>query len=202
MSEAVPPSTLERPVLSLPAAEADWLREVYGRARVILEYGSGGSTVLAGELPGATVFSVESDRAWAENLQAWFDAHPPVADVRLHPVNIGKTRKWGHPLNHEQWKRFHTYPLSVWDREDFRHPDTVLIDGRFRAACFLTTAFRITRPVTVLFDDYVERNSYRSVEAYARPVETRGRMVRFELEPQPFPVADMARIMEMFTRVQ
>ena len=63
-----------KPKLTLPRAEADWLRQHYAEARVILEYGSGGSTVLAGEQLGAHVFSVESDLGWAADLQDWFDA--------------------------------------------------------------------------------------------------------------------------------
>ncbi|MDJ0629833.1 MAG: hypothetical protein QNJ44_16365 [Rhodobacter sp.] len=198
----IPPGTIERPVLTFPAAEAAWVRQVYDGARVILEYGSGGSTVLAGEMLGATVFSVESDRDWVENMRAWFEENPPLADVRLHPVDIGRTRAWGHPAGNANWRQFHKYPISVWDRPDFRHPDVVLIDGRFRAACLLTALFRIERPVTVLFDDYVGRKPYKAVETFAEPVETRGRMVRFDLEPRRFPPAEMGRIMEIFTRAQ
>ena len=57
MSLAAP---ITRPELTLPEAEAALLRETYDRAGVILEYGSGGSTVLAAEQPGKTVPSVES----------------------------------------------------------------------------------------------------------------------------------------------
>lgn len=188
------------PELTLPEAEAAWVTESYNAARVILEYGSGGSTVLAGEMLGSTVFSVESDLAWAQNLQDWFDQNPPLAHVVLHPVNIGKTQSWGHPGGNDGFRRYHRYPITVWDRDDFQHPDLVLIDGRFRPACLITTMLRIERPVTVLFDDYVDRPEYHMVERYSKPVETRGRMARFELKPRAFPIEDMARIFEIFTR--
>lgn len=189
-----------RPELTFPEAEAAWVRDIYDAARVILEYGSGGSTVLAGELLGATVFSVESDRDWADSLALWFAENPPLANVQLHPVDIGKTEKWGRPVGCAGHQKYHRYPISVWDRADFEHPDVVLIDGRFRPACFITTMLRITRPVTVLFDDYLERPPYQMVETYAKPREIRGRMARFDLEPRAFPVGDMAQIMELFTR--
>jgi hypothetical protein len=51
-------------VLTLPADEARLLQDHYARAGVVLEYGSGGSTLLAARL-GKQVFSVESDAAWA-----------------------------------------------------------------------------------------------------------------------------------------
>ena len=61
----------QRPVLTLPPAEAEALRAAYAIADVILEYGSGGSTALAAEMPGKTVFSVESDAAWLAGMQGF-----------------------------------------------------------------------------------------------------------------------------------
>lgn len=193
---------ITRPKLTFPEAEAAWVKEQYSKAKVILEYGSGGSTVLAGEQLGATVFAVESDLDWAENLEAWFTQNPPLANVQIHPVHIGKTGKWGMPANNGGFRKYPNYPISVWDRADFQHPDLVLIDGRFRAACWLTCMLRATRPLTVLFDDYVGRKPYHMVERYCVPAEIRGRMARFQIEPRAFPVQDMAQIFETFTRAQ
>ena len=191
---------IDAPELTFPEVEADWVRRHYADARVILEYGSGGSTVLAASNPECTVFSVESDRDWAANLEAYFRQNPPSGLVRQHPVDIGPTEKWGRPKGQGGWRKYHRYPISVWDREDFQHPDLVLIDGRFRAACWLTVLIRATKPVVVLFDDYVDRSAYHMVEDFVKPTEIRGRMARFDLSPQTFPVSHMARIFETFTR--
>ncbi|MDF0599450.1 hypothetical protein P1J78_01780 [Psychromarinibacter sp. C21-152] len=192
---------IERPALTLPPAEAAWLQERYAAAGVILEYGSGGSTVIAAEL-GKTVFSVESDRDWAAMMAGYFDAHPPEGAVHLHPVNIGPTGKWGSPRNENGWRNYHKYPVTVWDRKDFRQPDLVLIDGRFRAACLVATMIRTARPVTVLFDDYVGRKPYHAVERWIAPAETRGRMARFEVEPWQIPPQDLAQVLILFNRQQ
>jgi hypothetical protein len=175
----------DRPVLTFPPVVAEAVREAYAAATTILEFGSGGSTALAAEMPGKTVFSVESDGAWLRKMRAWFDANPPAADVRLHHADIGPTVKWGRPRDTRFFRRWPRYALSVWDRPDFRQPDLVLIDGRFRVACLLATAYRIDRPVTVLFDDYLGREPYRAVEEIAKPVAMHGRMARFDLTPQP-----------------
>lgn len=196
------PRRPRRPRLTLPGPEAALVSEAYGAAGVVLEYGSGGSTVLAAELPGKRVFSVESDPVWAGNLQAYLDAAGLAAGVSLHVADIGPTGDWGAPVGDEGWRRYHRYPLSVWDRADFRHPDVVLVDGRFRAACFVAVMVRITRPVTLLFDDYVGRKPYHRVETWAAPVSQVGRMARFQLEPRVFPSADITRIFELFTRPQ
>jgi hypothetical protein len=186
----------------MPEEPARALRDAYGGAGVILEYGSGGSTLIAAALPGRTVFSVESDRGWRDGLAGWFDANPPAARLILHHADIGRTGKWGRPMGNAGWTAYHRYPLSVWEREDFLHPDVVLIDGRFRAACFVTTALKITRPVTVLWDDYIDRPAYHEVERLALPVRMHGRLARFDLTPMTMSGADLAWVVAQFTRMQ
>lgn len=189
---------LEKPDLTLPEAEAAWLRACCEAADTILEYGSGGSTVVAAGMAGKRVFSVESDAEWLARMEAWFAAHPPQAALHLHHGDIGPTLKWGHPAGPKAYRSFHQYPLSVWDREDFVHPDLVLIDGRFRVACFYTVLMRATRPVTVLFDDYIEREHYHGVEEIVPRAELRGRMARFEITPQPVPPERLTGIIAAF----
>jgi len=191
---------ITRPMLTLPDDEADWLRGAYGAASVILEYGSGGSTVMAAEMDGKTIHSVESDKDWCAMMQGWFDANPPASTVHLHHADVGPTAKWGSPRDDKRWRRFQHYPNDIWDHDDLPHPDTVLVDGRFRAACFLTVLFRITKPVTLYFDDYKDRAQYHEVERYGAPVEMRGRMARFDLIPTPVPTADLTWIMDVYTR--
>lgn len=189
-----------RPALTLPPAETAFLRDGYGAAQVILEYGSGGSTCMAAEMAGKTVFSVESDKAWGEAMQGWFAANPPRAMVHMHYADVGPTGKWGKPEGDKHWRRYHHYPYSVWSRPDFQHPDVVLVDGRFRAACFLAVLFSISRPVTLYFDDYAARPTYHAVERFGPPAEIQGRLARFELQPTPVPAAMMPWIIDVFTR--
>jgi hypothetical protein len=121
-------------------------------------------------------------------MTEWFAANPPLSAVVLHHGDIGPTTDWGRPASESQWRKFLNYPLSVWDRSDLIHPDVVLIDGRFRVGCFLATLMRITRPVTILFDDYARRKPYHIVEEFCAPQARVGRMARFEVSPrQPAP---------------
>lgn len=189
-----------RPMLTMPAAEAAHLRMAYLKAACILEYGSGGSTVLAGEMPEKTVFSVESDAAWLAMMQSWFAVAPAVADVRLCFADIGPTGEWGHPKDETLFRQWPGYALSVWDRPDFRQPDVVLIDGRFRVACLLATALRTQKPVVALFDDYRDRKPYHAIETLMKPTAMVGRMAQFDIAPMAFPVDRMAWVLNQFTR--
>ncbi len=197
MNQAAP---LIRPELTLPDAEAAFLRAAYAKAEVILEYGSGGSTVVAGEMVGKTVWSVESDKVWAEGMQAWFAANPPKSTVHVRHADIGPTRKWGYPASDRGWRKYPRYVLSIWDAPGFPQPDLVLIDGRFRVGCFLATLFRTTAPVTVLFDDYTNRTHYHVVEDFAKPADICGRMARFDLTPRALSSDELLTFVEAMGR--
>ena len=188
-----------RPVLTMPPEEAAALRLAYQGAQVILEYGTGGSTLMAAEMPGKVIFSVESDRHWLSMMRNWMVGHPGASPVNLHRADVGPTRRWGHPRNELRWRQYADYSLGVWDRMDFVHPDVVLIDGRFRVGCFLATMLRITRPVTVMFDDYLPRLKYRAVEEWFQPLQYTGRMAHFRVDPV---VLDPARLRQVIALMQ
>ena len=199
MSDAV---AISRPELTLPEAEAARLRAAYEAAGMVLEYGSGGSTVMAAEMPGTRVISVESDRDWAEMMLGWFEANPPAAGSAAEVVwvDIGPTKEWGHPVKASRHLQFARYPLAVWDMDGFQQPDVVLVDGRFRTGCVMATAFRTTRPVTVLVDDYKRRKAYHRVEEFIGAPRMIGRMAEFEVTPMQPPPERLLEIVEMMTR--
>ncbi|MEZ5797141.1 MAG: hypothetical protein R3D63_06470 [Paracoccaceae bacterium] len=173
---------LTRPALTMPAAEAAALRAAYETAGTVLEYGSGGSTVMAAEA-GAEVWAVESDPDWAAMMQAFLAETPTPGRAHIAHIDIGPTRDWGHPRDESRIRHWPDYALKIWETAGFRHPDVVLVDGRFRLGCFLTVAYRITRPVTLFFDDYTGRPAYHRAERLQPPTGVTGRMARFDLPP-------------------
>jgi hypothetical protein len=180
------PQAVLEPVVTLPPGVQDFVTSQYAAARTILEYGSGGSTVIAARA-GARTFTVESDAEWGRNVERWLAENRLAATVTLHYADIGPTRNWGRP---ERKRLGHTlkylrYPASVWDRPDFIHPDVILIDGRFRVACFLEAMIRVERPTRLLFDDYAGREYRETVERFQTPDRMVDRMAVFELEPRP-----------------
>ena len=185
--------------LTLPDQEAEALERAYASARVVLEYGSGGSTFLALRSGAEFVMSVESDKAWSERIGAALGAEFPADRFLVHHADIGPTGPWGRPAGSGAYRRFHLYATGIWDRPGFRHPDVVLIDGRFRVACFLAAMIRCTRPVTVLFDDYIDRKYYHWIEELIPRDELTGRMARFTVCPQSLPPEQLTRFAGAFT---
>jgi hypothetical protein len=172
------------PVLTFPKEVAAFVRRTYASARVILEYGSGGSTFVAATAPGKRITSIESDPGWANRMREIAAAHDLPSPPAIVYVDIGPVGAWARALDNSHLDDFIGYAQSVWDSPDFEHPDVVLVDGRFRAACFMTAYLNAERPITLLFDDYIKRKEYHVIERLGKPSRMVGRMAVFELRPE------------------
>lgn len=188
------PSEAEPFVLTLPVAEAECLRSSFRKGARVLEYGSGGSTFEALRNDVSMVFSVESDGQWAKRIIESLSHEFSRDRFEVVHADIGATKAWGKPANNRAYRNYHLYASAVWDLPDFRQPDLILIDGRFRASCFATAAMRITQPTLVLFDDYVGRAYYHWVEEICPPTKLVGRMAVFDLKPGMVPTNLLTRV--------
>ncbi|PTQ71846.1 hypothetical protein [Celeribacter persicus] len=188
------------PELTFPEEVADYVCAQYDRAERIVEYGSGGSTAYAAAQPGKVIWSVEGAKDWHAAMVTHFERHPPKAELHLIHADIGPTKGWSYPSNNSKWFRYPDYCFGVWQRDDLIAPDLVLIDGRFRAGCFLATLVSITRPTRVLIDDYVGReDKYAGITQFAEPTGVHGRMAQFDLAPvDNLPAASLYTVLKLF----
>jgi len=168
----------DKPIM--PAAAVARLERALAQSECYLEYGSGGSTSMANRLGVPVSISVESDKAWLETLKAGLILTPSVRRIFLH-ADIGPTREWGHPVDESKWRTWHEYPLGAWRTclAESLDPDVVLIDGRFRKACFYATLIFGRPGATILFDDYENRPFYQEVEKFVRPSLMYDRLAEF-----------------------
>ncbi|MBT9289219.1 hypothetical protein [Prosthecodimorpha staleyi] len=134
-------------------------------ARRYMEFGSGGSTVLASQMV-EKVATVESDPLWIGRvLREAGDGRQ-----RIHPilVDIGPVRGLGYPSDgttRKSWPAYHKEPWGRLGRTDF---DLYLVDGRFRIACFLQILRRAKRDAHILVHDYRPRPNYHVMEQVGR----------------------------------
>jgi len=147
-----------------------YVEQVYARADLIVEYGSGGSTMLAAK-SNKTVLTVESSIEWLMELMASYKEQGLPGDIIPLWADIGPIENWGYPDDESAWKKWPDYAQLPWRycREHALAPDLVLIDGRFRVASFVACCVNTTRPVTILFDDYSEREHYHCTERICKP---------------------------------
>ena len=70
--------------------------------------------------------------------------------------------KWGRPNSYEYRSNFIDYVSGVWNFKS--QADVILIDGRFRVACFLYSLIHSKKDSIIIFDDYFNRPWYHIVE--------------------------------------
>lgn len=174
----------------LDSQTASRLREELAKAKFYLEYGSGGSTLIAAEL-GVRTISVESDRFYANTVRNCLkDGHT----VRFLTPPMGLTAEWGRPLFSAETKG-PGYVGAPFSKLDGEFPDLVLIDGRYRAACALkvaSSAFDAGAQSLLILDDYVERPRYHVVEDSLGRPDIVGRSALFRVGQSPIRKAALA----------
>ena len=136
------------------------------------EYGCGESTLYMNGLSGCNIQVAETDFGWAQNIEARTDER-----VKIFFVDLGKVGEWGRPVGYENRAAFGTYFAAPFSGGF--SPDVVLIDGRFRVACFLYALIHAKPGTVIVFDDYANRPSYHVVEEIIAPLEVDQRQAKF-----------------------
>jgi hypothetical protein len=169
----------------LDEESAEYFRERISKSQVYLEYGSGGSTIVASKNT-KQMFTVESDAAFLRAVKKRLKSiAEPHSQVTLIFVNIGITEEWGIPIFKRPTKRraarWGRYVTAPWEKLRTRgiEPDTILVDGRFRVACVLQSILNLSSRSNcfILVDDYLDRPEYRAVEEFTDIHAVYGRMV-------------------------
>jgi hypothetical protein len=169
--------------------------EIAGAAGIYGEYGAGKSTIWVHRHTSAEIISVDTNAAWLSMIE---DTIGPSDRLLLQYVDVGPVGEWGRPLNYACRDRFETYLDALWTGHS--KPDVVLIDGRFRVACFLTCLRNADPGTVILFDDYGDRPYYHIVAELLPPVRLTGRMAVFVVSEE----RDFTRIsgmLDMFRMV-
>lgn len=156
-------------------SERELLYKYMRSARNYLEYGSGGSTVVAIAMPNIRrIHTVESDGAWIEILRNRSDVHDAIEAGRLNLIHadLGPVKAWGSPTDPERmgdWPKYSGSYAMVQDEGTAY--DLILVDGRFRVACVLKSLQRLKEGAEafVAVHDY-ERSAYHVVEKFGRQV--------------------------------
>ena len=135
------------------------------RAERVVEYGAGGSTMMAVRA-GVHTYTVESDSAWIARLRS----RPIVVQAEgtgrltLTRVDIGPVKGLGKPADDSKRENWPLYAAAPWDAK--QTPDLVLIDGRFRVACILQAVLHAPRDCIVFAHDFWNRPRYHVVLPY------------------------------------
>lgn len=134
-------------------------------ARRYLEFGSGGSTVLASSIC-ASVVSVDSSREWLDRVQAACRGRGTEAVVSLMFADIGEVGEWGYPRDSAARHAWPGYYSNIWSTREVADYDLCLVDGRFRVACAAQAALNMREGTVVLVHDYNSRPIYHAIGTF------------------------------------
>ena len=143
-----------------------------------LEYGSGGSTLRAHNLGAKHIISVDSSKDWTQAIKKSLNGS---TNADLLYCNIGTIGNWGKPVNDDGIKNYHNYMVTPWKVANSKNLDVdlIMIDGRFRVACFLYSLLCAKPGAIILFDDYTLRPRYHVVEEFCPKIKSYGRLAEF-----------------------
>jgi hypothetical protein len=156
-----------------------WFETNLRSAKQYLEFGAGGSTVMAAEM-GIPTLSVEGDPFYARTVRR---AIGSKGQVTFMTPWQGLTTGWSRPLFPSRAKA-RRYVSAPFKKLAGQFPDLVLVDGRYRIACALETARQAhlqNAVANLLVDDYEKRRQYRVLEAWLGTPRRIGRSALFQV---------------------
>lgn len=159
------------------------------------EYGAGQSTMWMASNTNATVYSVDTSKEWVDKVNTAVENN---TNVDLRWVDLGPVKNWGTPISYERREHIIDYVQSIWVREE--KPSLVLVDGRFRVACFLYSLLHGEPGTQILFDDYNHRPHYHVVEECVKPTLQQGRHAYF-VTPETFDRELASELLQRFLYV-
>ena len=139
------------------------------------EYGCGLSSRWMLKNTNCKVISVDSSKEWVEKTKT--ENKKYLSKLKINHIDLGKVRRWGFPLSYVKSNNFQDYTDYIWKQSE--SPTFVLVDGRFRVCCFLTSLKFAEAGTKIIFDDYVNSPHYHFIEKYVSRINECGRQCLF-----------------------
>lgn len=150
-------------------------KQLAAQSKVYFEYGCGKSTIWCSHNIQGKIFSVDTSKKWVQNVKSKAGSKN-VPQLRW--VDCGSISDWGTPTGYSLRQNFKEYIAGPFQMTS-ESPDLVLIDGRFRVACFLNSLLKSSPGTRIIFDDYTERTKYHIVEELCEKPSLCGRQAIF-----------------------
>lgn len=176
----IPPPTIVQELQQDVLFEGDdqIFKSLLNESVVYAEFGCGRSTVWATLNTNCKIVSVDTSLEWSETVSRLVNERGLGDRLEIRFVDLGVIGDWGMPLTFDRRQNNWNYVNAPWDQVD-RRPDTILIDGRFRIACFLNCLLKATPGTRIVFDDYFNRDYYHVVEEFCSVSQRCGRQAVF-----------------------
>ena len=161
----------------MSAEEAALFVSFVKNSRDYVEFGTGGSTVLASKHVKNSIFSVDSSQEWLDQVSRACDSSQTKPQLRF--VDVGPIGDWGFPTDGSAKPRWPDYHSAIWKVKQSSDADLYLVDGRFRVACFAQTVLHCKPNAIIGIHDFSSRPAYHCVREIAQEIATAGDMSFF-----------------------
>jgi hypothetical protein len=161
----------------MSAEEAALFLSFVKNSRHYVEFGTGGSTVLASKHVKNSILSVDSSRQWLDQVRDACVARQTKPELSF--VDIGPTGDWGVPIDPSTKSRWPDYHSAIWEMPRSATADLYLVDGRFRVACFAQIVLHCRPNAIIGIHDFSSRPNYHCVREIAQEIATAGDMSFF-----------------------
>jgi hypothetical protein len=163
----------------MEADELEFFKSFLRCAKSYVEFGCGGSTVLASSLIRGTIISLDSSANWLDSVGRACAKDPSHTQPLLVHADIGPTGDWGRPIDERCKGQWPLYSAKIWSIPNAGSADLYLIDGRFRVSCFIETLKRCRVDAVVLIHDFAPRGGYHIIRDFAREIAVSSNLSAF-----------------------
>lgn len=170
--------------------EIHFFRQELSKADAYLEFGVGGSTAMASTFPNLHCYKgIDSSQEWIEIVSKEETVAKAIEQgiAELKHVDIGKIGKLGYPADNTTFALWPKYSDEGFGKchAQAKHR-MVLLDGRFRVACFLKLLLAMDQEsaskTSILIHNY-DWPEYHVIEEFADLIEIRGRLALLKKKP-------------------
>ena len=155
-------------------------KEEIKKVAVYGEYGCGKSTSWVLKNTSSEVISVDTSLEWINLVKK--KNHGAENRLVMYHTDCGELGRWGRPKSYKKLDNFAEYTDIIWHNK--KTPELILVDGRFRVCCFLTTLKFASEGTKIIFDDYTNRPHYHFIEKYVGRLKEDGRQCLFIVPPK------------------
>ncbi len=163
---------------SMSSRETDLLRRLMTTSHDFVEFGAGGSTLMASAMVKRSITSIDSSMEWLLKVKEACAERDGIQPETIH-VDIGPLKEWGWPRDETRKGDWINYYRSPWLNPNVSKADTYFIDGRFRVACFLSILVQTVDYPIVAIHDYASRSHYHVIQDFATEIVREGELSVF-----------------------
>lgn len=160
--------------------ELDFLREELRTTQFFLEFGTGGSTLLALNAGPKRIVSCETDAGYVDDFRPKHTSDFwNFSMIELRHLDVGVTKKWGYPVAPLRPSQTDDYFRVI---EEHAEADAVFIDSRFRVAVAAKCYLHLGEDAKFLIHDF-NRQHYSPVLEFLELEEQVGTLALLKKRP-------------------